>query len=101
MLASILGYESNQELVDSVMHIGDQLYADPAERIKFEQILAEQEQIEDFECLLQRKDGTQFWSNSSAHMIQDERVIPPISKERWSTSASGWKREGATRSGSS
>ena len=76
MLASILGYESNQELVDSVMHIGDQLYADPAERIKFEQILAEQEQIEDFECLLQRKDGTQFWSSSSAHMIRDERGYP-------------------------
>lgn len=76
MLANILGYESNQDLVDSISDIGEQLYADPEDRRVFEQRLADQGHIEDFECLLQRKDGSQFWSSSSAHMIRDESGQP-------------------------
>ncbi len=75
-LAHILGYESNQALIEAVSHIGEQLYANPPDRLIFEHYLEQDGKVEDFESQMRRQDGSLFWSSSSAHMVRDELGRP-------------------------
>jgi PAS domain S-box-containing protein len=75
-LASILGYESNQALLESISNIGEQLYANPSDRLVFEHSLESDGRVEEFESQLRRQDGSLFWSSSSAHMVRDETGKP-------------------------
>ncbi|OZG71612.1 hypothetical protein BTA51_20245 [Hahella sp. CCB-MM4] len=76
-LLAILGYESQQDLIDSVANIGEQCYLDPEDRKKFEVIMLKHKRVVNFECQLVRKDGSVFWGTSSAHLVLDNDGSEP------------------------
>ena len=70
-MATILGYESPDELMASVTDLGTQVYVDPDVRARF---LAEFEKrglIKDFEARMYRKDGSTIWVSLGGRAIRD------------------------------
>jgi PAS domain S-box-containing protein len=60
--ARMLGYESPQELMDSVIDISRQLYVDPKDREELVRRLASDKKLIAFETRLYKKDGTIIWA---------------------------------------
>jgi PAS domain S-box-containing protein len=71
-LAEMLGYETPQELFDSVTDIASQVYANPDERQEFMRLMQEHGKVVDYECRFRRKDGAEFWASINAHLVRDE-----------------------------
>ncbi|MGV8081737.1 MAG: PAS domain S-box protein [Syntrophales bacterium] len=70
-LARMLGYETPEELMDSVTDIGTQIYADPEVRNRATRLLAENGEILNFECRVARRDGTVFWASQCTRVVRD------------------------------
>jgi PAS domain S-box-containing protein len=60
-LARILGYDSRDDLINTVSDIGGQLYVEPEKRAEFSRQLQEQGAVHGFEAQVYRKDGTTIW----------------------------------------
>ncbi len=67
-----LGYDSEEDLIQSVTDIGTQIYADPKEREEAFRLLQTQGFIENFEARFYRKDGSIIWGSISAKVMSDE-----------------------------
>ena len=67
-----LGYDSEEDLIQSVTDIGTQIYADTTERDEAFRLLKTQGFIENFETRFFRKDGSIIWGSISARIIRDE-----------------------------
>ncbi|MFN2343711.1 MAG: PAS domain S-box protein [Desulfonatronovibrio sp.] len=76
-LAQILGYNSPQQLMDSIIDIGAQIYVNPADRVEFMRLMEEYGEVLNHECRFKRRDGSEFWVSRSARSIRDEngRVV--------------------------
>ena len=72
-LARMFGYDSPQEMIDSVTDISGQLYADPVDRKKMQHLLEESEEILNHECRFVRKDGTLFWGSRSVQAVRNSK----------------------------
>ncbi len=72
-IARIFGYDSPEELIESITDITNQLYVNPQDREDFVSLLKEQKQVTAFEALQLRKDGTKIWCRLRARPIFDER----------------------------
>lgn len=70
-LARILGYESPEDLMDSVNDIASQLYVDPDDRKRFLEMI-EARGAGRFKFEARRKDGKHIWLSMSARGIHDE-----------------------------
>ncbi len=70
-LAQIFGYESPDEMMCSVTHIGRQLYVDANRRQQFAAIMAEKGSVKDFESEMRRKDGSVIWVSERARAVRD------------------------------
>ncbi len=70
---TILGYDSSQELVDTVTDIRSQIYADPADRDEALRLMNEQGFIRNFETRFRRKDGNVLWVSLTARPVYDEK----------------------------
>jgi|GEM_PF-295679 len=70
--AKMHGYDSPEELMQSVNDIRKQLYADPICREKFVRILHEQGVITNFEHQQFRKDGSIIWVRVNAREVRDD-----------------------------
>lgn len=70
-LARIYGYDSQQDLLDSVTNIAQQVYVDPADRIRFRQGLEAGEFLSGFVARNRRKDGSLIWVSSNARAVKD------------------------------
>jgi PAS domain S-box-containing protein len=70
-LANIYGYSSPQEMKENVQDIANQIYVDPRDREQFKSVLHAQDAIEEFEMPNRRKDGSIFWSSTSARTVRD------------------------------
>lgn len=70
-MASMFGFDSPEELVGSVTDIGGQLYADPADRDKFKQLMEELGEVKDHEVRMLRRDGAIVWGSRSGRGIRD------------------------------
>jgi len=71
-MARIYGYDSPEDMLQSVNDIGTQLYVDSEQRKDVRQRLARGERLAGYESLEYRKDGSTFWSSMSAQAIHDE-----------------------------
>jgi PAS domain S-box-containing protein len=71
--ASILGYESPDELIASVTDIERQLYVNPKRREELLEMLRDQENVKNFEVEFYRKDGSSQWTQLSLHANFDEK----------------------------
>jgi phosphoserine phosphatase RsbU/P len=72
MLAKIYGYDSAQDLVQTLSNIGEKLYVDPNQRDRFAQLMALHGSIQAFESEVYRKDGSTIWISESARAIADQ-----------------------------
>jgi len=61
-LARMFGYESPEEMINTVTDLASQMYANPDDRKIAVGIFRETGQIEDFECRMLRRDGSIFWA---------------------------------------
>jgi PAS domain S-box-containing protein len=71
-MARILGYDSPEELLESITDISEQLYINPQDRLKFIQLLEDENAVTDFECRFYCKDGTTIWMSIQARVIRNE-----------------------------
>jgi sigma-B regulation protein RsbU (phosphoserine phosphatase) len=66
-LARIYGYNTPQELMDSVTDIGRRLYVEEGRRDEFVRLMRERDTITAFESQIYRKDGTVIWISENCH----------------------------------
>ncbi|MBI3169714.1 MAG: PAS domain S-box protein, partial [Chloroflexi bacterium] len=69
--ASMMGYASPEEMMDSITDIARQLYSDTHRRHDFVQQLEEQGSISGFEYQMQHKDGRLIWVSENARLVRD------------------------------
>jgi PAS domain S-box-containing protein len=70
-MARMLGYDSPQELVESITDISQQVYVDPKSREELTRLLKEQGIVKNFECEVQRKDGSKMWFSANARSVSE------------------------------
>jgi two-component system, cell cycle sensor histidine kinase and response regulator CckA len=74
--ARMLGYDSAEELLQTISDITTQYYVDAEERWRYMKMLAEQKYVENFEFEVRRKDGTIMWvSNSTRAYFREDNTI--------------------------
>src|ERR1041385_6758749 len=70
-MARIYGYDSPQDLLDSITNISHHIYVNPQDREKFTKLFQAQGSITNFECRNYRKDGSIIWTSTSARTVSD------------------------------
>lgn len=73
-LAKILGYDSAEELIETITNINEQLYVDPYKSDEFRKNIERVGSIEGFETQFFRKDRQIIHVSINAHAIQDENL---------------------------
>ena len=71
--ARLLGYESPEDLINSVMDIGTQVYAYPEDRERAIGLLREHGVFENFEMKYRKKDGGIAWGLHNLRFVRDEQ----------------------------
>ena len=80
MLARIHGYNSPEEMIESVADI-TQLYVDPSRRAELKRIMNEQGFVKGFEIIMRKKDGSLHWvSNTRGRFVMSMGLFS-ITKE--------------------
>jgi PAS domain S-box-containing protein len=69
--ARILGYDSPEELMDTISDIATQIYMDPSKRNEAVRLLRENGSIENFEVECRHKNGSPVWVSFNAKVIRD------------------------------
>jgi len=69
--ANMLGYNSPDELMNSIEDIGRQIYADQAQRKEITRLLMQNGHVKDFRAQLLHKDGTTLWVTIDVTSILD------------------------------
>ena len=67
------GYDSPEELMESIKDIGTQLYVHPEDRNRLMEIREAKGFVEDFEVEFYKKDGSKFWVVVNARTVKDEQ----------------------------
>jgi PAS domain S-box-containing protein len=71
--AFFLGYESAEELIDSITDIGTQVYVSPDDRAEIQRQLLENGVVQHFRALFRKKDGSIIWGLLNARTVRDEK----------------------------
>ena len=71
-LARIHGYDSPEDLINSVTDIGHQIYCDPADQACLLRFLSEQDAVEGFEVEMLKKDGSRHWVRINVRTVKDD-----------------------------
>ncbi len=72
-MATMLGYDSAEELMNSIQDIGKQIFIDPNQRQDFLRQVRKKGYIKDFEINAKKKDGTRIWISLNSTAILDEQ----------------------------
>ena len=72
-MASLLGYESAEEMISKVTDIGKQLYVSEDIRIEFINLMRSRKVVSGFEIQFYRKDGSKIWASLYARPVTDEK----------------------------
>jgi adenylate cyclase len=70
-LAHIYGYESADELINSVTNIGEQLYLQPGRREGIKTYLQQHGEVLGAESRVRRKDGSKIWISENLRVVND------------------------------
>jgi PAS domain S-box-containing protein len=70
-LARMAGYDSPEELIESIQDIGTQLYVHPENRKRFMEIREAKGFVDNFEAEFYKKNGSTFWVVINAISIKD------------------------------
>jgi len=71
-LASLLGFNNPEEVLDFYTDISSQLFVNSEEIEELLTLIKEQNFVDSFETKLRKKDGTEFWAALSVKVIRDE-----------------------------
>jgi len=71
VMARIFGYDSPQEMIESIVSIDQQYYVDPATRQEFIRLMVKQGQVHEFNSKNYRKDGNHIHAQESARAVKD------------------------------
>ena len=71
-LARIYGYQSPEDLLDSLTDIQGQLYVQPGRRDEFIRLIEEHGAVTAFESQAYRKDGSVIWISESTRAVRNE-----------------------------
>ena len=74
-VARILGYDSPEEVIETITDITNQLYVDPVRRANSAQIHEEHGVIQGFEFEAYRKDGEKIWLSLNRRSVRDENGV--------------------------
>ncbi len=77
-MARLMGYDSPQEVVDSITDISKQFYCFPDDRLPLVETLERDGEIHDYEVRIKRRDGTIVWVTENARLIRDKQGNPLI-----------------------
>ncbi len=80
-MARILGYESPEDLTESVTDIAEQLYVDPGDREEFKRLMRSRGSLVGFETELYRKDGRIISVSFAARVLRDNSTGEPVCYE--------------------
>jgi PAS domain S-box-containing protein len=70
--ASMYGYDSPEEMINSITDIGKEFYVNPRDRERFKSICEMQGSVEGFEEQVYRKDRKKAWVSINARTVRDE-----------------------------
>ncbi|MDA0268529.1 MAG: PAS domain S-box protein [Cyanobacteria bacterium] len=70
-LAQIYGYDSPQDVLDSISNVGKQLYVQPKRRDELVAYLRQFGNITGAESEIFRKDGSRIWVSETLHKVKD------------------------------
>ena len=70
-LAKMYGFDTVDELLASRTDIEHQLYVDPKQRDRFEELLNRNDKIDHFDSEVYRKDGRKIWISENARAVRD------------------------------
>ncbi len=72
-VAKLFGYDTPDELISSVNHIGEEHYANPEDRKKMSELLSLYGHIENYEVPLLTKNKDIVWVSESTRILRDEQ----------------------------
>ncbi|MBP1749397.1 MAG: sensor hybrid histidine kinase, partial [Deltaproteobacteria bacterium] len=70
-LARIYGYESPQEMIETITDIGGQTYVNPEDRVRLVGLIKEHGVVENFETQFYRKDKSTGWVSANTRAVKD------------------------------
>ncbi len=70
--ANMYGYDSPQEMINSITDIGKEFYVNPRDCERLKSICEEQGSVEEFEKQVYRKDRKKAWVSIIARIVRDE-----------------------------
>ncbi|MGB7873499.1 MAG: PAS domain S-box protein, partial [Anaerolineales bacterium] len=70
-LARIWGYDSPEDVIESITNIAHQVYVNPEQRQEFLRVMDENEEVVDFEFQAYRKDGGVIWVQENVRTVRD------------------------------
>jgi PAS domain S-box-containing protein len=74
-MARMFGYCSPEDMIASITDIAEQFYANPREGEQMLQLIATRGRVQNFECLVRRKDGSKFWITASVRSVSVDGAI--------------------------
>jgi diguanylate cyclase (GGDEF)-like protein/PAS domain S-box-containing protein len=75
-LARIYGYATPDELVNVLNNIQQQLYVVKGRREEFVSAIEQNQNVQNFESLVYKKDGSTIWISENARMVYDKQGKP-------------------------
>jgi PAS domain S-box-containing protein len=89
-MAKMFGFDSPAEMIDSIVNIGEEIYADPSERLRMKFLLEEHGQANGFELLARKKNSELIWVRANIRAVCDiqgalkyyEGTVEDISERR-------------------
>lgn len=72
-LAKMYGYDSPEDMVTSVNHIGNDLYANPEDRVEMKKLLMIDGKAYGVELLALKKDKSTFWVRNNMRIVYDDK----------------------------
>jgi PAS domain S-box-containing protein len=70
-MAAMFGYESPEAMMQQFSDVSQQIYANQGDCDTFKRLMAEQDEIKDFEYQAYRQDGSLFWVSEWARAVRD------------------------------
>ncbi|MBK8418039.1 PAS domain S-box protein [Candidatus Villigracilis saccharophilus] len=71
--AEMFGYDSPEEMIREIKSIDTQIYTDTSRRREFQNLLAENSEVQNFISQDRRRDGSVVWTSANARIVKDER----------------------------
>ena len=69
--AEMFGYDSPEEMIREIASIETQIYADTSKRREFQNLIAENSEVQNFISQDRRRDGSLFWTSANARIVKN------------------------------